>query len=43
MGVGTQQRSALIPGATIAESGVPGYEASTAFGVMAPANTPPPW
>ena len=41
MGVGTQQRSALIPGApTIAESGVPGYEASTAFGVLAPANTP---
>ena len=41
MGVGTQQRSALIPGApTIAESGVPGFEASTAFGVMAPANTP---
>jgi tripartite-type tricarboxylate transporter receptor subunit TctC len=42
MGVGTQQRSALMPGApTIAESGVPGYEASTAFGVLAPANTPP--
>lgn len=41
MGVGTQQRSALIPQApTIAESGVPGFEASTAFGVMAPANTP---
>jgi tripartite-type tricarboxylate transporter receptor subunit TctC len=42
MGVGTQQRSALIPGApTIAEAGVPGYESSTAFGVLAPANTPP--
>jgi len=42
MGVGTQQRSALIPQApTIAESGVPGFEASTAFGVLAPANTPP--
>ncbi len=41
MGVGTQQRSALIPGApTIAEAGVPGYESSTAFGVLAPANTP---
>jgi len=41
MGVGTQQRSALIPGApTIAESGVPGFEASTAFGVMAPARIP---
>ncbi len=42
MGVGTLQRSALIPDApTIAESGVPGYEASTAFGVLAPARTPP--
>ena len=42
MGVGTQQRSTLIPGApTIAEAGVPGYESSTAFGVLAPANTPP--
>ena len=41
MGVGTQQRSALIPGApTISESGVPGFEASTAFGVLAPAHTP---
>lgn len=42
MGVGTQQRSALIPAApTISESGVPGFEASTAFGVLAPAHTPP--
>ena len=41
MGLGTQQRSALIPGApTISEAGVPGYEASTAFGVLAPAHTP---
>jgi tripartite-type tricarboxylate transporter receptor subunit TctC len=41
MGVGTQQRSALLPGApTIAEAGVPGYEASTAFGVLAPVHTP---
>lgn len=41
MGVGTQQRSALIPTApTIAESGLPGFEASTAFGVLAPARTP---
>lgn len=41
MGVGTQNRSALVPGApTIAESGVPGFEASTAFGVLAPARTP---
>lgn len=41
LGVGTQQRSALIPQAlTIAEAGVPGFEASTAFGVLAPARTP---
>jgi tripartite-type tricarboxylate transporter receptor subunit TctC len=41
MGVGTQQRSTLIAGApTIAESGVPGYEASTAFGILGPANLP---
>ena len=41
MGVGTQQRSALIPSApTIAESGLPGFEASTAFGLLAPARTP---
>lgn len=41
MGVGTQQRSSLIAGApTIAESGVPGYEASTAFGILGPANMP---
>ena len=41
MGVGTQTRSALIREApTIAESGVPGFEASTAFGVLAPARTP---
>ncbi len=41
MGVGTQQRSALISGApTIAESGLPGFEASTAFGLLAPARTP---
>jgi tripartite-type tricarboxylate transporter receptor subunit TctC len=36
MGAGTQQRFALIPQApAIAESGVPGFEASTAFGVLA--------
>jgi len=41
MGVGTQKRSTLIPDApTIAEAGVPGYESSTAFGVLAPARTP---
>ena len=45
LGVGTQKRSALIPLApTIAESGVPelaSFEASTAFGLLAPGNTPP--
>jgi tripartite-type tricarboxylate transporter receptor subunit TctC len=42
LGVGTQKRSALIPNApTIAESGVRDFEASTAFGVLAPANTSP--
>ena len=42
MGVGTLQRSTLIPSApTIAEAGVPGFEASTAFGVLVPAHTPP--
>mgnify|MGYP006279342451 FL=1 len=41
MGAGTQKRSALIPEApTIAEAGVPGFEASTVFGVLAPARTP---
>ncbi len=41
MGAGTQKRSVLIPDApTIAEAGVPGFEASTAFGVLAPARTP---
>ena len=41
MGAGTQKRSTLIPDApTIAEAGVPGFEASTAFGVLAPARTP---
>ena len=45
LGVGTQKRSALIPQApTIAESGVPelaSFEASTAFGLLAPGNPPP--
>ena len=41
IGAGTQKRSTLIPDApTIAEAGVPGFEASTAFGVLAPARTP---
>lgn len=42
MGVGSPARSALIQDApVIAESGVPGFEATTAFGVLAPARTPP--
>ena len=41
LGVGTTARSALAPEyPTIAEAGVPGYEASTAFGVLLPAKTP---
>ena len=41
MGAGTQKRSSLIPDAPlITESGVPGFEASTAFGILAPARTP---
>jgi tripartite-type tricarboxylate transporter receptor subunit TctC len=39
--VGTKSRSALLPEVpTVAEAGVPGYESSTAFGVLAPAKTP---
>ncbi|MFN7087251.1 MAG: Bug family tripartite tricarboxylate transporter substrate binding protein [Burkholderiales bacterium] len=42
LAVGTRQRSALVPEyPTISEAGVPGYESSTAFGVLAPAKTPP--
>jgi len=41
LAVGTKTRSAFTPEVpTIAESGVPGYESSTAFGVLAPAKTP---
>jgi tripartite-type tricarboxylate transporter receptor subunit TctC len=41
MGICTQQRSALFPQApTLAEMGVPGFDASTTFGVLAPARTP---
>jgi len=39
--VGTKSRSSLVPEyPTVAEAGVPGYESSTAFGVLAPAKTP---
>lgn len=41
LAVGTRTRSALLPEyPTVAETGVPGYEASTAFGMVAPAKTP---
>jgi tripartite-type tricarboxylate transporter receptor subunit TctC len=41
LAVGTKARSALVPDSpTIAEAGVPGYESSTAFGVLVPARTP---
>ncbi len=41
LAVGTRSRSALVPETpTVAEAGVPGYESSTAFGVLAPAKTP---
>jgi tripartite-type tricarboxylate transporter receptor subunit TctC len=41
--VGTKTRSLLVPEyPTVSESGVPGYESSTAFGVLAPTKTPAP-
>ena len=41
LAVGTKSRSALVPETpTVAEAGVPGYESSTAFGVLAPAKAP---
>jgi tripartite-type tricarboxylate transporter receptor subunit TctC len=40
LAVGTKSRSAFVPEyPTIAEAGVPGYESSTAFGVLVPAKT----
>jgi tripartite-type tricarboxylate transporter receptor subunit TctC len=42
LGVTSAQRSRSAPEIpTIAESGVPGYEASSWYGVLAPASTPP--
>ena len=42
LAVGTRTRSAFVPDMpTMAEAGVPGYESSTAFGVLAPAKTSP--
>lgn len=41
LGMGTARRSALMPElATVAESGVPEYEASTWYGFLAPRDTP---
>lgn len=41
LGMGTTRRSALWPElATVAESGVPGYEANTWYGFLAPRDTP---
>jgi tripartite-type tricarboxylate transporter receptor subunit TctC len=41
LAVGTRQRSTFIPELpTMEQAGVPGYEASTAFGVLVPARTP---
>jgi tripartite-type tricarboxylate transporter receptor subunit TctC len=41
LAVGSSKRSVLVPEyPTIAEAGVPGYESTTAFGVLAPAKTP---
>ena len=43
LGVGGRQRSAIAPEIpTIAESGLPGYEMSSWFGLLAPAGTPAP-
>jgi tripartite-type tricarboxylate transporter receptor subunit TctC len=41
LGVTTAKRSKVLPDLpTVAESGVPGYETSTWFGMFAPAGTP---
>jgi tripartite-type tricarboxylate transporter receptor subunit TctC len=41
LGVGSSKRAAILPDApTIAEAGVPGYEASNWWGIIAPAGTP---
>jgi len=42
LGVTSKQRSSVVPDVpTIAESGLPGYEATTWYGMLAPARTPP--
>jgi tripartite-type tricarboxylate transporter receptor subunit TctC len=41
LAIGNEQPSALAPGLpTVAESGLPGYEASSITGIFVPANTP---
>jgi tripartite-type tricarboxylate transporter receptor subunit TctC len=41
LGVGGKKRSSILPEVpTIAEAGVPGYDANTWWGIMAPAGTP---
>jgi tripartite-type tricarboxylate transporter receptor subunit TctC len=41
LGISTAKRSALYPEVpTVAESGVPGYQADVWYGVLAPAKTP---
>lgn len=41
LGVGAKKRSVLLPDLpTISEAGVPGYEATNFFGIIAPAGTP---
>jgi tripartite-type tricarboxylate transporter receptor subunit TctC len=43
LGVTSEKRSPLLPDVpSIAEQGLPGYEARTWFGVFAPAKTPKP-
>jgi tripartite-type tricarboxylate transporter receptor subunit TctC len=42
LGVGGSRRNAALPGVpTIAEDGIPGYEANNWWGILAPAGTPP--
>jgi tripartite-type tricarboxylate transporter receptor subunit TctC len=41
LGIGSEKRLALLPDMpTVAETGLPGYEATTWFGLFAPAGTP---
>jgi tripartite-type tricarboxylate transporter receptor subunit TctC len=43
LAVGGRERSHVLPDVpTVAESGVPGYEAASWIGLLAPAATPPP-